>query len=86
MIDDYKRNVWIFNAFDFNIVFVGFQKEEKPPRKRLWRITKKWGKYSHRDNNITEPIYIPNHVKEKVRTEILNKIKVITWEEWKGKK
>lgn len=83
-INKHLRQTWVFNMFDLNVVFVKYMAEERPPRKRIWRVTDMWNKYSSRNSNIEEP-----HLTDKLRSEalgvVMSKIRVKTWDEWKSK-
>jgi len=82
-IDEYKRETWVFNMFEMNIVFITYFIEEKPLRKRLWRINYKWSKYSRRyENTIDEP-KLNEHIKQEAINEAIKKLIVLTWDEWK---
>lgn len=83
-INEHLRQTWQFNMFDLNAVFVKYIVEEKPPRKRLWRITGKWDKYDRIHNNtIKEEPILEDHIKQAALEQAKSMIKVMTWQEWK---
>ena len=82
-IDKHTRQTWQFNMFDLNIVFVGYLVEEKPPRKRTWKIVKIWDKYSSRHENSLEEPTLQEHIKQEAIEITSKRLKVFTWEEWK---
>ena len=84
-VNDNLRQTWQFNMFDLRIVFVGYVIEEKPPRKRKWKITKKWDRYAGRLENSLEEPKLEEHVKLEVSQKVQDMIKVMTWDEWKRK-
>lgn len=86
-IDAETKEVWSFNMFDLNAVFVAWHIETKPKGKRKWTIEKFWDKYNHRRNigMVQEP-ELPEDIKAQVKEEVIKKIKVLTWDEWKPKK
>lgn len=85
-VDKHTRQTWVFNLFDLNLVFVEYFLEEKPPRKRKWRITSKWDRYRRdRFNDMKEP-ELQNHIKREVLDKVKGLVKVITWNEWKNNK
>lgn len=83
-VNEHLRQTWKFNMFDLNLVFVGYVVEEKPPRKRKWRITEKWDKYERRcENTIKEEPKLEEHIKRDALEKAQSMIKVMTWDEWK---
>ncbi len=80
-IDKHSREVWEFNTFDFNAVLVGFRKEEKPPKKRVWRITAKYDRYDKRGSSLKKPEKLPNWVKIEAVEKLKGFIKVMMWDD-----
>lgn len=78
------REVYSFNLFNLNAVFVEFHKEIRPKRKRNWRIVDYWSKYDSRKNNIEEP-ELPEIIKSQALTEVFKLVKIKTWNEYNGK-
>lgn len=85
-IDKHNKETWMFNVFNLNqIVFVGFLLEEKPLKKRVWRIKKQWSVYSRSlsDNSLKEPILMED-IKDEAIKKAQSLIKVISWNEFKN--
>lgn len=87
-IDAEAKEVWSFNVFDLNIVFIAWHIETKPKGKRKWTIEKFWDKYNHRRHiGMAQEPELPEIIRKKVLHEVVtNRIKVLTWGEWKDKK
>ncbi len=75
--------VYDFNCFDTNIVFVAYSEEVKPSGKRKWRIVKFWDNYNKRDSSIKEAPDLPLDVRQLAAVQMIEMIKVMTWNEWK---
>jgi hypothetical protein len=81
--DGRNKQTWRFTMFDLNVVFVEYKYEAKPHRKRKWNIVHKWDKYAREhENSITEPELEPGII-ELAKIKVTNRIKVMTWDEWK---
>lgn len=72
-----------FNVFDFNVVFVTYHKEEKPKGKGKWQIVEFWDQYS-RQSTVKEPT-LPDEIIDLATTKVFQRVRVMTWEEWKSK-
>jgi len=79
-----ERDIYKFNVFDHNAVFVGLSREIKPKGKRKWQRVQWWDKYNARDCNLPQP-----ELTLGIRAEALeimqSMCKVSTWDEWKAK-
>tara|TARA_R110000803_G_scaffold205438_1_gene272099 strand:+ start:425 stop:700 length:276 start_codon:yes stop_codon:yes gene_type:complete len=82
-VNENLRQTWQFNMFDLNVVFVGYVVEEKPPRKRKWRGTKKWDRYARKYENSLEEPTLEEHIKREALENAQSMVKVLTWSEWK---
>ena len=83
-IDDYTKEVWSFNTFDLNAVFIAWHREVKPKGKRKWTIEKFWDKYGRSTHMSSEPVLTEN-IRSEVLSEMMKHIKVYTWDEWNAK-
>ena len=84
-IDTETREVWAFNMFDLNAVFVWWSRESKPKRKRNWIIEEFWDNYGYGREKFRmaqEPI-LPEVIRNEALLEVMKHIKVHTWNEWK---
>jgi len=77
------REVWTFNMFYLNAVFVAWHKEVKPKGKRTWKIVEFWDNYGRKEFTMVNEPQLPDSVREEVLTEVLKWVKVNTWKEWK---
>jgi hypothetical protein len=85
-IDDETKEVWSFNMFDLNAVFIAWHREVKLKGKCKWTIESFWDKYGRREYAMaTEPI-LPEIIRSEALSEIMKHIRVHTWSEWKTKK
>lgn len=85
LINTELKEVFTFNQFDLNIVFVEYLVMEKPKGKRLWKVTNKWDKYSRTDYiQLHEPI-LSEDIKDLVLKKTVEQIKILTFKEWKQK-
>ena len=83
-VNEHLRQTWEFNMFDLNVVFVGYVVEEKPARKRKWRVSKKWDRYGRRyENSIKDEPTLEDHIKREVLEKAQSMVRVLTWAEWK---
>jgi len=82
-----KRERYEFLVFDFNIVLCGYSLREKSNvRKRLYDILHiKYDSRLTRDN-IGTPPELTDEIREEVKQQIIEKIKVHSWDEWKNRK
>ena len=71
-----------FIMFDLTAVFVGWKTETVKPGKRKYSVIDVWDKYSSRNSTVNEP-ELPLLVKEKIKDKIIEKIKILTWKEFK---
>ncbi len=79
------RQTWYFNVFDMSVVFVEYVVEEKPPRKRKWRITDRWDTYGRRyDNSIKEEPKLQGHIRREALVKAQGLVNVMTWKEWES--
>ncbi len=79
-VSKHLRQTWQFNMFNLSVVFVGYVVEEKPPRKRKWRVIKQWDKYTDvmirvMDLANYKGIDLEFHVKAKMRYNSLRPYK-----------
>lgn len=81
-IDDENKEVWGFNLFDLNLVFVTWHLEFKPKGKRKWEIVKYWDKYGRYTSQMVIEPMLTQHIKEKALLQVIEMIKVKTWDEW----
>lgn len=84
-LDDFNREVYGFNVFDFNIVFVEYSKEEKPKGKRTWKRTQWWDNYRLRDSTCQEPP-LTFEIRQIALEKVSSYLKVLSWDEWKKSK
>jgi hypothetical protein len=78
-----EKEVYGFNLFDLNAVFVTYHKEEIPAGKRKWRIVSFWDNYS-RESTIKMPPALPDEIKALAFMKVQELIKVKTWAEYKS--
>jgi hypothetical protein len=83
-IDKDTREIWGFNTFDFNAVFVRWHKEVKPKNKRKWVMIDFWDKYSRRHPMMSEEPILPEAIKSEALNELTKFVRVRTWDEWKS--
>ena len=84
-IDAETKEVWLFNIFGLNAVFVYWQRETKPKGKRKWIIEKFWDKYNRQEYDMAcEPV-LPETIRSEVLTEVFKYIRVCTWDEWEAR-
>ena len=83
-INNETREVWSFNTFDLNAVFVGWHREVKPKGKRKWTIEKYWDRYARRDFNMATEPEIPEIIRDEALTKLTQLLRVFTWQEWKS--
>lgn len=82
-IDAETKEVWSFNMFDLNAVFVHWSREVKPKGKRKWTVVKFWDRYNRREYTMgSEPI-LPETIRSEVLSEVMKYVRVFTWDEWK---
>ena len=81
-IDAETKEVWSFELFALNAVFVAWKREIKPKGKKKWTIVIFWDRY-YRNSPITEPI-LPEIIRSEVLSEVTKYVKVYTWDEWKA--
>lgn len=74
-----------FNEFGLDFVLVGVKTMVKPKGKRIWRVDKQWDKYNERHSNLEKPDVVPPHIKAEVKLIAIDRIKVMTWQEFKPK-
>ena len=83
-INDHTKEVWFFNTFDLNAVFIAWHREVKPKGKRKQTIEKFWDKYGRSTHMSSEPVLTEN-IRSEVLSEMMKHIKVYTWDEWNAK-
>lgn len=83
IINETLKEVYYFNQFDFNIVFVEYLKFQKV--KRTWTKIECWDNYDKRNCTIEQPI-LSEEIKNLAYQETVKYIKVQTFAEWKNKK
>ncbi len=84
-IDAETNEVWSFNMFDLNAVFVCWHKEKKPKGKRTWNIVEFWDKYGRREHTMSAEPTLPDEIKTEALNEIMKCVRVNTWSEWKAR-
>lgn len=77
-----KRKVYFFNMLDLTAVLVRMEIQEKPKGKRIWRIQQKWDRYENRFNEPSPEL--PMLIRDLAKAQIMEQVKVKTWEEWKN--
>lgn len=84
-IDAETKEIWSFNVFDLNAVFVSWHRKVKPKGKRKWTVNAFWDKYSNRREYkmVSEPV-LPETIKSEVLSEVMKCVRVRTWDEWKS--
>ena len=83
IIDSETKEVWSFNMFDLNAVFVAWHRETKPKGKRKWTIDKYWDRYARHVYDMVKEPDLPEIIRSEVVSEVMKHIKVNTWDEWK---
>lgn len=78
------REIYEFNLFDLDLVFVLFRLETKAFKKRKWRIKSIWDKYGKESNNTIEEPKLPSFVIEQALSIARLQLKVKTWKEFKN--
>jgi hypothetical protein len=81
--DEYTKEVWRFNMFDLNAVFIYWHKEIKPKGKRKWAIESHWNRQDRYGFKMIQEPVLPETIKSEVIQKIIEHIKVNTWDEWK---
>jgi hypothetical protein len=84
-IDAETKEVWSFNMFDLNAVFVAWHREVKPKGKRKWTIEAFWDKYGRREYKMVEEPTLPLGIRAEVLDKVMEYVKVNTWSEWKAR-
>ena len=82
-IDDETREVFCFNMFDLNAVFVTWHKETKTKGKRKWSIADFWDKYARVGQKMSTEPELPEIIRSEAISEIMKFVRVKTWDEWK---
>lgn len=85
VIDNETKEVWVFNMFDLNAVFVSWKMEKKQKGKRKWALEKFWDKYRRIDPymSINEP-ELPEAIRNEALSIAISHLRVKTWNEWKN--
>jgi len=84
-IDAETKEVWSFNVFDLNAVFVGWHREVKPKGKRKWVVEAFWDKYG-REHRMSEEPVLPENIRNEALSEVMKHAIVYTWDEWNGRR
>lgn len=83
-IDAETKEVWSFNMFDLNAVFVAWHREVKPKGKRKWTIEAFWDKYGRKEHKMASEPTLPLGIRAEVLDRVMKYVKVKTWDEWKS--
>ena len=83
-IDEQTKEFWSFNVFDLCAVFVSWHRETKPKGKKTWKKDMFWDNYSRRDFYASNEPELPQDIKDEVLKEVIKRISVKTWNEWKA--
>ena len=83
--DAETKELWSFNMFDLNAVFVAWHREVKPKGKRKWTIEKFWDKYGRREYNMVSEPVLPEIIRSEVLSEVMKYVRVHTWDEWNAR-
>lgn len=84
-IDAETKEVWSFNMFDLNAVFVAWRREVKPKGKRKWAMESFWDKYRRREYRMVEEPVLPEIIRSEVLSKVMEHIRIHTWSEWKAR-
>ena len=79
------KEVWSFNMFDLNAVFIAWNRKTKSKGKRKWTVEKFWNKYGTREHGMVEEPVLPEIIRSEVLSEAMKYIRVHTWDEWKAR-
>jgi len=83
-IDAETKEVWSFNMFDLNAVFVSWHRETKPKGKRTWKIVEFWDKYGRREHTMSEEPALPEIIRSEALSKVMENVRIKTWSEWKA--
>lgn len=81
--EDKTLNIYVFTIFDTVAVFSELLHQYKPEGKKVWKIRMLWDRLSLRDSIIEEPL-LTDAVRKLAYDEIIKKIQVKTWKEFRG--
>ena len=84
-IDAETKEIWSFNLFDLNAVFVAWHREVKPKGKRKQTIQAFWDKYGRHDYKMSEEPVLPEIIRSEALSKVMECVRIHTWSEWKAR-
>jgi hypothetical protein len=84
LIDAETKEVWAFDMFGLNAVFVSWHRQTRQKGKRKWTIEKFWDRHGCREYNMVKEPKLPEIIKNEVLSEAVKYVKIHTWDGWKS--